>query len=103
MGMVSVASRIGAASSPFVVQMTRINPILPFALMGGLSFIAAVFCWILPETVGKRTAEVMGDSDEKEQGNDCFYVFTTFLYYYESRELHILLYELVLKAVALFL
>lgn len=80
MGMVSVASRIGAASSPFVVQMTRINPILPFALMGGLSFIATVFCWILPETVGKRTAEVMGDSDEKEQGNHCFYVFTTFLY-----------------------
>ncbi|KAL9985445.1 hypothetical protein ACROYT_G007856 [Oculina patagonica] len=70
MGMVSVASRIGAASSPFVVQMTRINPILPFALMGGLSFIAAVFCWILPETVGKRTAEVMGDSDEKEQDLD---------------------------------
>lgn len=68
MGMVSVASRIGAASSPFVVQMTRINAILPFALMGGLSFIAAVFCWILPETVGRKTAEVMGDS-EKEKGN----------------------------------
>jgi len=66
MGMVSVASRFGAASSPFVVQMTRINPILPFAIMGSLSFIAAVFCWILPETLGKRTAEVM-DVSENEQ------------------------------------
>lgn len=72
MGMVSVASRIGAASSPFVVQLTRINPILPFAIMGGLSFIAAVFCWILPETVGKRTAEVM-DVPESKQGKNCHY------------------------------
>ena len=67
MGMVSVASRIGAASSPFVVEMTRINAILPFALMGSLSFIAAVFCWLLPETLGKHTAEVMEDT-EKQQG-----------------------------------
>ena len=64
--MVSVASRIGAASSPFVV-MTRINAIFPFALMGSLSFIAAIFCWLLPETLGKHTAEVMEDT-EKQQG-----------------------------------
>ena len=67
MGMVSVASRIGAASSPFVVQMTRVNSILPFAVMGGLSFIASLLCWFLPETLGKRTAEVMEDA-EKENG-----------------------------------
>lgn len=67
MGMVSVASRFGAASSPFVVQMTRINPILPFALMGGLSFIAAIFCWILPETLGKGTAEVMEVSENEQE------------------------------------
>ena len=67
MGVVSVASRIGAASSPFVVQMTRINAILPFAVMGSLSFLAAVFCWILPETMGKSTAEVMEDA-KKEAG-----------------------------------
>ena len=64
--MVSVASRIGAASSPFVVQMTRINAILPFAFMGGLSFIGALLCWILPETVGKSTAEVMEDTEKQE-------------------------------------
>lgn len=77
MGMVSVASRFGAASSPFVVQMTRINPILPFAIMGSLSFIAAVFCWILPETLGKRTAEVM-DVSENEQGKQCNYKYLPF-------------------------
>ena len=65
MGMVSVASRIGAASSPFVVQMTRINSILPFAVMGGLSFIAAFMCWVLPETLGMKTAEVMEDTEKK--------------------------------------
>ena len=74
MGMVSVASRIGAASSPFVVQMTRINSILPFALMGGLSFLAAVMCWVLPETLGKKTAEVMEDAG-KEKG--IYFVYKT--------------------------
>lgn len=72
MGMVSVASRIGAASSPFVVQMTRVSAILPFAVMGGMSFIGALLCWILPETVGKSTAEVMEDT-EKQEGKYCFY------------------------------
>ncbi|XP_068736416.1 solute carrier family 22 member 3-like isoform X1 [Montipora capricornis] len=67
MGVVSVASRIGAASSPFVVQMTRINAILPFAVMGSLSFLAAVFCWILPETMGKSTAEVMEDAKKEAE------------------------------------
>lgn len=67
MGMVSVASRIGAASSPFIVQMTRINAILPFAVMGSLSFLAAVFCWILPETMGKSTAEVMEDAKKEAE------------------------------------
>lgn len=68
MGMVSVSSRIGAASSPFVVQMTRINPILPFALMGSLSFFAAILCWFLPETLGKSTAEVMEDAKQESGG-----------------------------------
>ncbi|EDO25629.1 predicted protein, partial [Nematostella vectensis] len=63
MGLVSVTSRFGAASAPFVVQMTRINTVLPFALMGSLTFIAAVACWFLPETRGKPTQEVMDDTD----------------------------------------
>ena len=64
--MVSLASHVGGACSPFVVQMTRVNAILPFAFMGGLSFIAAFFCWFLPETLGKRTPEVMEDTEVKK-------------------------------------
>lgn len=75
MGMVSVSSRIGAASSPFVVQMTRINAILPFAVMGSLSFIAAILCWFLPETLGKSTAEVMEDAKQESGLSDLFLVF----------------------------
>ncbi|XP_078383615.1 organic cation transporter protein-like [Oculina patagonica] len=66
MGMVSLASHVGGACSPFVVQMTRLNAILPFAFMGGLSFIAALLCWVLPETLGKRTPEVMEDTEMKQ-------------------------------------
>ncbi|EDO36696.1 predicted protein, partial [Nematostella vectensis] len=63
MGLLSVISRVGAALAPFVVQLTRINAILPFALMGGLTFLAALACWFLPETRGKPTLEVIGDDD----------------------------------------
>ncbi|XP_001628786.3 organic cation transporter-like protein [Nematostella vectensis] len=63
MGLLSVISRVGAALAPFVVQLTRINAILPFALMSGLTFLAALACWFLPETRGKPTLEVMGDDD----------------------------------------
>lgn len=61
MGLLSVVSRVGAAAAPFVVQLSRINPILPFGLMGGLTFFAAFVCWFLPETKGKPTLEVIGD------------------------------------------
>ena len=67
MGMLSVSGQIGGACAPFVVQMTRINAILPFAVMGVLSVTAAVLCWVLPETLGKKTAEVM-EAAEKEEG-----------------------------------
>jgi len=46
--------------------MTRVNAILPFAFMGGLSFIAALLCWFLPETIGKQTPEVIEDTDVKQ-------------------------------------
>ena len=74
MGMVSIASRFGAASAPFVVQMTRINPIMPFAFMGGLTMFGALLCSILPETRGRSTAEVFEDTAEKQQGRFCFQV-----------------------------
>jgi len=65
-GVVSLASDVGGTCSPFVVQMTRVNAILPFAFTGGLSFIAALFCWFLPETLGKSTPEVLEDTEVKQ-------------------------------------
>ena len=44
MGLMSVVSRIGAATSPFVVQMDRIHPVLPFGIMGALALVSAVLC-----------------------------------------------------------
>ena len=46
--------------------MTRVNAILPFAFMGGMSFIAALFCWLLPETLRKKTPEVIEDTEMKQ-------------------------------------
>ena len=69
MGVVYIASRIGAACAPFVVQMTRLNAILPFAVMGGMSFVAAIMCWVLPETLGRSTAEVMEDTEMEARKN----------------------------------
>jgi len=63
LGLLVITSRIGAATAPFVVQMTRINAILPFALMGVGTFIAAFSCLVLPETKGKPTREVIGDEE----------------------------------------
>ena len=58
MGFVGVVSRFGAVSAPFVVELKRIHPTLPFGLMGGLAIIAALLCLFLPQTRGVPTAEV---------------------------------------------
>jgi hypothetical protein len=63
MGLVGVVSRFGAVSAPFVVELKRIHPTLPFGLMGGLAVIAALLCLILPETRGMPTAEVYDNNN----------------------------------------
>ena len=64
--MVFISSHIGAATSPFLVQLTRINAVLPFAVMGALSVIGAILCWTLPETLGRKTAEVWEDAEDSK-------------------------------------
>ena len=56
----------GASTSPFLVQLTRINVVLPFAVMGALSVIGAIMCWTLPETLGRKTAEVWEDAENSK-------------------------------------
>ncbi len=65
MGFVGVVSRFGAVSAPFVVELKRIHPTLPFGLMGGLAVIAALLCLFLPETRGMPTAEVYENNNGK--------------------------------------
>lgn len=64
--MVFISAHIGAATSPFLVQLTRINAVLPFAVMGALSVIGAILCWTLPETLGRKTAEVWEDGEDSK-------------------------------------
>ena len=64
--MVFISGHIGAATSPFLVQLTRINAVLPFAVMGALSVVGAILCWTLPETLGRKTAEVWEDAEDSK-------------------------------------
>ena len=53
-----VSACIGSAAAPFVLELDRIHPTLPFAIMGDFAVAAALLCWVLPETRGRPTAEV---------------------------------------------
>ena len=64
--MAFISGHIGATTSPFLVQLTRIYAVLPFAVMGALSVIGAILCWTLPETLGRKTAEVWEDAEDSK-------------------------------------
>ena len=70
MAFVGVLGRIGSVGSPFLVELNRVNPALPFGLMGGLIIIAAFFCFVLPETRRMPTSEVY----ETNYGTVIFYI-----------------------------
>ena len=65
MGYLQIAARIGSALAPWIAkQLKVVNESLPFALMGGSSFISAVFLLVLPETVDEKTRETIEDQLE---------------------------------------
>lgn len=72
MAFLGVVSCIGALCAPFVVELKRIHPTLPFGLMGGLAVIAALMCLVLPETRGKPTAEVYDNVNGKFRSSSTF-------------------------------
>ncbi|XP_057291589.1 organic cation transporter-like protein isoform X2 [Hydractinia symbiolongicarpus] len=58
MALLSVVSRVGAASAPWVAQGLRVlHFTVPFYFMGVLTLVAALMCLTLTETKGKPTAE----------------------------------------------
>ena len=72
MGMLSVVSRLGAATSPWIAQGLRsIYSSLPFLTMGALSFLAALACLPLKETKGQPTAEIL-EMPQPHSPNDSY-------------------------------
>ncbi len=58
MAFLNLVSHAGAIGAPFVVELKRIHPTLPFGMMGALAVIAGLLCLLLPETRGRPTLEV---------------------------------------------
>ena len=59
-----LASRIGAASAPWVAKgLKRVHKYAPFLVMGISSLVAAVCMLVLRETRGRKTAEVIEDEN----------------------------------------
>lgn len=60
LGLLSVISRLGAATSPWIAKGLRsMHGSLPFYTMGALSIVAALQCLPLRETKDKPTAETL--------------------------------------------
>ena len=65
MGLLQISSRIGAASAPWVAKgLKTVHRYAPFLVMGVSSVLAAILMLLLPETKGKKTAEVIDDKNE---------------------------------------
>ncbi|CAH3195587.1 unnamed protein product [Porites evermanni] len=63
MGSSTSLARIGSFSSPYIIHLRLVHPLLPYAIMGGNALLAGLLCMTLPETKGMPTAETM-DSEE---------------------------------------
>ena len=65
MGLLQISSRIGAASAPWVAKgLKTVHRYAPFLVMGVSSVLASIFMLLLPETKGRKTAEVIEDKSE---------------------------------------
>ena len=81
MGLLTVVSRIGAATAPWVAQFLRdVHSALPFTIMGGLTLLSALLCFKLNETLGMATAETMDQfKTDKEQNKGKLNISTDIL------------------------
>ena len=65
MAVLSVISYIGAMCAPFLVELNRVHPKLPYGTMAALAIISGLLCWILPETKGRPTVEIYENNNGK--------------------------------------
>lgn len=71
LGVMSVTSRLGAASAPWVAQyLSFSSEYLPFLVMGSLSLICAALSIKLKETAGMPMAETLQDFNEDSKDGD---------------------------------
>ena len=72
MGFLQINSCIGSALAPWVAKWLKVvHIVLPFSLMGGSTFVAALLLLWLPETADKATAEILENiSDDANDGDD---------------------------------
>ncbi|XP_046846067.1 solute carrier family 22 member 16-like [Xenia sp. Carnegie-2017] len=57
----SGAGRFGSFAASYIVWLIRVNPILPYGIMGIICLQAAILVMFLPETKGKPTLETLDD------------------------------------------
>ncbi|XP_037868070.1 organic cation transporter protein [Bombyx mori] len=62
MGASSTVSRIGSMLAPFIAGLTATGPWIPPTVFGLVPFAAAVACYCLPETRGKKLKDHFGET-----------------------------------------
>lgn len=80
MGTSTASARIGAFCSPYIVYLSNVHIMLPYAVMGGNALLCGLLCLTLPETANQPTLEIIDgkkysttsgeDEDEHEENND---------------------------------
>lgn len=59
MGSSTAAARVGSFSSPYIIHLRLVHPLLPYGIMGVNALLAGLLCQTLPETKGIPTPETM--------------------------------------------
>lgn len=62
MGTTNGLARIGSFMSGYIIWLTRIHPLIPYAIFATLAFLASCACLLLPETTGRPTQEVISEA-----------------------------------------
>lgn len=63
-GIGSMSARIGTIASPFIASdLSKVHPMAPMIVLGGLALLAGVFTLTLPETRGLRLPETMEEAE----------------------------------------
>ena len=69
LGLMGIASTMGGASAPWIANgFKKVQPNLPFYIMGSLGLGAGILCFVLPETNGVALKESVLEGQEQDNG-----------------------------------